>query len=171
MVCSGSSSCSSGKQKEFLSVYIRNILGKNFLVKNKSQSYPNLFISLTFWIMAIFLYVAAAAPLIPVLKSEAHLLSSISFLPIILGILLFRSKIALNAVKTSSLVQSVKEERFIRLSTWAAFLAMFFTIVIYLINAEAEKKMVPPNFIITPFALFFFYAGRWCMFRPGSRLT
>jgi len=119
---------------------------------------------------AVFLYVAAAAPLIPMLKSEAKLLSTISCLPIILGILLFRSKIVLQAVKTASLVKSVGAERVVSLSTWVAFLAMVSIIVIYLINAEAEKKMVPPNFIITPFALFFFYVGRWCMFRAGSRL-
>lgn len=139
-------------------------------MKNKSKSHPHLFIALTFWIVAIFLYVAAAAPLIPMLKSQAKLLSTISYFPIILGILFIRTKTAVNAIKTSSLVQSVKEEMLIRLSTWAAFLAMVFIIVIYLIKAEAEKKMVPANFIITPFALFSFYAGRWSMFRPGSRL-
>lgn len=123
-----------------------------------------------YWVCSLTLYLLAVISLFAHSQMLASDLGGVAALFICVGGLFFKTRVAARLAKDSP----VKIGRFqMRLLKLARGIAWGFTLAIlvgYAIAFLMSSPFLYTSMIIVPFALFFFYVGRWFILSPGVKL-
>lgn len=127
--------------------------------------------AIVFWIVALFLFVSAASPLFSISLAFSKSLSAASAIVIAIGGLLCHFRPIAQAIKNAPKNIETNERMILRTLTWAAILVAAAICIGYLVANQVEHfGGSNTSVVITPFALFFFYMGRWCVLKAGTRI-
>jgi hypothetical protein len=122
-----------------------------------------------YWVSSLFLYVAAIAPLTPLPEGAQEFLGFLEGLVIFFGILMFRSKSLHRAVVNASMRIDAKSALVMNLLSTISLLILIFILCAYYMKwKKVGDAWLYMNWIGSPFAMFFFLLGKWCVFRIGS---